>query len=89
VSYTLQFGTLRFVTALLTLVIVAVGWRWPRLSLLMVAATIWMVGYGSLYHLASRRFRKVLADIAAEIAERRARPRAPSGEARVASQQPE
>jgi hypothetical protein len=89
VSYSLQFGALRFVTALLTLVIVAVGWRWPRLSLLMVVATIWVVGYGACYYLASRRFRNILADIAAEITERRARPRATSGETRVASQQPE
>jgi hypothetical protein len=89
VSYRLRFGALRFVTALLTLAIVAVGWGWPRLSLLMVAATLWVVGYGSLYYLASNRFRRILADIAAETAERRARPRATPPDARVASQQPE
>ena len=89
VSYRLQFGALRLVTALLTLVIIAVGWGWPRLSLLMVGATLWLVGYGSLYYLASRRFRRILADIAAETAERRTRPRVTPSEARVASQQPE
>ncbi|MDQ4080095.1 MAG: hypothetical protein M3125_04990 [Gemmatimonadota bacterium] len=89
VSYRLQFGALRLVTALLMLVIVAVGWGGPRLSLLMVVATLWLIGYGSLYYLASRRFRRVLADIAAETAERRTRPRVTPSEARVASQHPE
>lgn len=89
VSYRLQFGALRLVTAVLTLVIIAVGWGWPRLSLLMVGATIWLVGYGALYYLASRRFRRILAEIAAETAERRTRPRVTPSEARVASQQPE
>ena len=89
VSYRLQFGALRLVTALLTVAIVAIGWGWPRLSLLMVAATLWLVGYGSLYYLASNRFRRILADIAAETAERRTRPRATPPEARVVSQQPE
>jgi hypothetical protein len=89
VSYRLQFGALRLVTALLTLVIVAVGWGRPRLSLLMIVAALWVVGYGSLYFLASNRFRRILAGVAAEIAERRARPRVTPTEARVASQQPD
>ena len=89
VSYRLRFGALRLVTASLTLVIVALGWGWPRLSLLMVVATLWLLGYGSLYYLASRRFRQILADIAAETVERRSRPRVAPGEARVASQHPE
>ncbi len=89
VSYRLRFGALRVVTALVTLMLVAIGWGWPRLSLLMVVATLWAAGYGSLYYLASRRFRRVLAAITAETAERRTRPRATAGEARVASQQPE
>jgi hypothetical protein len=55
----------------------------------MVVATLWVAGYGSLYYLASKRFRGVLADIAAETAERRTRARAVPSEARVASQQPE
>jgi hypothetical protein len=89
VSYRLQFGALRLMTGLLTLVIVAVGWGWPRISLLMVVATLWVGGYGSLYYFASRQFRRILAAIAADTAERRTRPRAAPGEARVASQQPE
>lgn len=89
VSYRLRFGALRLVTALLTVALVGVGWGWPRLSLLMVVATLWLVGYGSLYYLASNRFRRILGEIAAESAERRTRPRATPSEARVASQQPE
>lgn len=89
VSYRLQFGALRLVTALLMLVIVAVGWGGPRLSLLMVVATLWLIGYGSLYYLASRRFRRLLAEITAETAERRARPRVTPSKAPVASQQPD
>ena len=89
VSYRLRFGALRLITALVTLAIVAVGWGWSRLSLLMVVATLWVAGYGSLYYLASKRFRGILADIAAETAERRTRPRVTSSEARVGSQQPE
>lgn len=89
VSYRLRFSALRLLTALLTLAIVAVGWGWPRLSLLMVVATLWIAGYGSLYYLASKRFRRLLADITGEIAERRARPRVTPREAPVTSQQPE
>jgi hypothetical protein len=89
VSYRLRLGALRILTALFTVAIVAVGWGWPRLSLLMVVATLWVVGYGSLYYLASNRFRRILADIAAETAERRARPRVTPSEPRVASQQPD
>jgi hypothetical protein len=89
VSYRLQFRALQLITGLLTLAIVAVGWGWPRLSLLMVVATLWIVGYGALYYLASKRFRRVLADIAADIAERRTRPRVTPPEARMASQHPE
>jgi hypothetical protein len=89
VSYRLRFGALRVVVALLTVAIVVIGWGWPRVSLLMVVATLWLGGYGSLYYLASNRFRRILATVAGETAERRARPRTTPSEARVASQQPE
>lgn len=89
VSYRLKFAALRAVTAMLTLVLVALGWSWPRLTLLSIVLSLWVVGYGALYVLASKRFRRLLSEITSDVAERRSRPRSPDREATVASQQPD
>ena len=89
VSYRLRFAALRALTAMLTVGILIFGWTWPRLALLSIVLAVWVVGYGSLYFLASNRFRRMLSGLAADVTERRTRPRSPGSEATVASQQPE
>ncbi|MGQ0712627.1 MAG: hypothetical protein ACT4PJ_02725 [Gemmatimonadaceae bacterium] len=89
VSYRLKFRALRVLTALVTLILVVLGWGWPRLSLLTTVLALWIVGYGGLYVLASSRFRRMLTEIASDVAERRSRPRSPEQQETVATQQPE
>lgn len=89
VSYRLKFAALRAVTAMVTLVLVVLGWGWPRLTLLSIVLALWIIGYGALYFLASNRFRRMLSEIASDVAERRSRPRSPDRHATVASQQPD
>jgi hypothetical protein len=75
VSYRLHFGALRTVTAFITLILVALGWQWPRLSLLSAVLSLWVVGYGALHLLASHRFRQLLSSAMADVIDRRARAR--------------
>jgi hypothetical protein len=89
VSYRLHFGALQAVTGLLTLVIMLLGWGWPRLALLSTLLALWVVGYGSLHLLASHRFRRLLHEVMADAVEQRARPRAEPTDAPATSQQPE
>lgn len=89
VSYRLHFGALQAITGLMTLVIVVLGWGWPRLGLLSTLLTLWIVGYGSLHLLASHHLRGLLREAMADALERRARPRADPTGAPATSQQPE
>jgi hypothetical protein len=89
VSYRLKFAALRAVTGLMTVALVALGWSWPRLTLLSIVLALWIIGYGALYFLASRRFRRMLSETALDVAERRSRPRSSDQKATVASQQPD
>lgn len=89
VSYRLHFGALQAVTGLMTLVIVVLGWGWPRFALLSTLLALWVVGYGSLHLLASHDFRGLLREVTAVVVERRARPRTDPTGAPATSQQPE
>lgn len=90
VSYRLHFGALQALTALLTLVIVVLGWNGPRLTLLGIVLTLWIAGYGTLHLLASHHFRRMLRDVMADVVERRTQPRAkPTPSAPATSQHPE
>lgn len=89
-SYRLHFGALQALTGLVTIVIVVLGWRWPRLALLSTVLVLWAAGYGALHLVASHYFRKLLRNAIPELVERRTRPRAkPAASAPAASQQPE
>jgi hypothetical protein len=77
VSYRLYFGALRAVTMFITLVLVALGWEWPRLSLLSAVLSLWLVGYGALHLLAAHQFRGLLSAVMADVIDRRARARTP------------
>jgi hypothetical protein len=87
-SYRLHFGWLQALTALTTVVLVVLGWGWPRLALLGAVLALWVVGYGLLHLIAAHHFRMVLRDLMSDIAERRARPRREANTS-SASQQPE
>ena len=89
VSYKLYFGALQAVAALITLVLVGIGWGLPRLSLLAAVLTFWIAGYAPLHFLAARRFRSLLQEVMADVLERRARPRVQAAGASASSQQPE
>jgi hypothetical protein len=90
VSYRLHFGALQALTGVMTLVIVMLGWNWPRLALLGTILVLWIAGYGVLHLVASHHFRRVLRDVMADVVERRARPREkPTPSAPATSQQPE
>lgn len=90
VSYRLHFGALQALTAVMTLVIVALGWNWPRFALLSTVLVLWIAGYGVLHLVASHYFRRLLREVMADVVERRARPRAkPTPSAPATSQQPE
>lgn len=90
VSYRLRFGALQTLTGLLTLIIVAMGWNWPRLALLNTVLALWIGGYSTLHLIASHDFRKLLRTVMADVVERRSQPRAkPTPSAPATSQQPE
>lgn len=89
VSYRLYFGALQATTGVLTLAIAVVGWSWARVTLLSILLGLWIVGYGSLHLLASRRFREFLRAVMNDVVERRTRPRVERKSASATSQQPE
>ena len=90
VSYRLYFGALQALTGLITLIIVVLGWTWPRLALLSTVLMLWGVGYGAIHLIASHHFRRLLRDVIGDAIERRARPRAkPTANTPATSQQPE
>lgn len=89
VSYRLYFGALQGVTGVLTLAMVILGWEWPRLALLSSILALWIVGYGSLYLLASRDFRMLLRESMSDVVERRKQPRPTPTGTPERSQQPE
>lgn len=89
VSYRLHFGALQGLTGVLTLAMVMLGWEWPRLALLSSVLALWIVGYGSLYLLASHDFRVLLRESMSDFVERRREPRPTPTGAPEHSQQPE
>ena len=90
VSYKLRFGALQVLTSLVTLVIVVIGWRWPRVALLSTVLVLWLAGYGALHLVASHAFRRLLRGVMADVVERRAQPRTkPTAGAQATSQHPE
>ena len=89
VSYRLHFGALRALTALVTLIIVFVGWRWSRLALLAVVLVLWGAGYGMLHLLGAHAFRDLLRSVMGDFVENRARPRPQPTDGAAESQQPE
>lgn len=78
VRYELSFMSLRALTAVLTAVLVAVGWSWPRLTLLSRLVILWAAVFGAPWTLAKLRFRRLVEACAREIVERRKTPRAGS-----------
>ncbi len=78
--YDLSFLGLQVVVVVLSIAIVGVGWRWPRLDLVGVLIAFWIVAYGIPFFTASRRFRRIIYTSARDIVERRhgARPPTPA-----------
>jgi hypothetical protein len=90
VSYRLHFGALQALTGLVTVVILLLGWGWPRLALLGTVLALWITGYGALHLVAAHNFRKLLRDVMVDVVERRTQPRPiPAGSSPAPSQQPE
>jgi hypothetical protein len=90
VSYRLYFGSLQALTGLVTLVVVLLGWGWPRLALLGTILALWIAGYGALHLVASHDFRRMLREVMPDVVERRTHPRpTPAAGASAPSQHPE
>jgi len=71
VRYELSFAVLRGIAIVLSLVIVALGWRWPRTTLVNALVGLWLGLYGVPYLLAGRQFRRIIEAAAREVVERR------------------
>jgi hypothetical protein len=78
VRYELSFAVLRGIVVVLSLVVVALGWTWPRTTLVNALVGLWAGVYGIPYLLAGRQFRRIIEAAAREVVERR---RTPRGEA--------
>jgi len=76
VRYELSFATLRALTLVLTAAVVALGWSWPRLTLLSRLVVLWAAVYAVPWGLAALRFRRLVESCAREVVERRKTPRA-------------
>ena len=75
VQYELSTALLRGVAIALSVILVAVGFSWPRLTLVSALAALWLVVYAVPYFLATRRFRRIVRAGAQEVVERRKKPR--------------
>ena len=75
VRYELNFRRLRVATVVLSLVLVAIGFRWPRLTLLNALLMLWLLVPGIPYALAAWRFHALMAEAARDVLERRLTPR--------------
>jgi hypothetical protein len=89
VSYSLRFGALRTLTAIVTLALVTVGWGWPRLELMSSVIALWVVGSGTLHILAARAFRRFVRELLPDVIERRAQSRQPPEPEQATAQQPD
>lgn len=78
VRYELSFVSLRALTVVLTAVLVAVGWSWPRLTLFSRLVILWAAVFAVPWTLAKLRFRRLIEACAREVVERRKTPRAGS-----------
>jgi hypothetical protein len=78
VRYELSFASLRALTVVLTAVLVAVGWSWPRLTLFSRLVILWAAVFAVPWTLAKLRFRRLIEACAREVVERRKTPRAGS-----------
>jgi hypothetical protein len=76
VRYELSFVALRALTVALTVAVVALGWSWPRLTLLSRLVILWTAVYGAPWAAAALRFRRLVESCAREVVERRKTPRA-------------
>lgn len=76
VRYELSFVTLRAITLVLSVALVAAGWSWPRLTLLSRLLILWAVVYGAPWAGAAFRFRRIIEEGTREVVERRKTPRA-------------
>lgn len=76
VRYELSYAVLRGLVIALTLVVVAAGWGWSRVTLLNTIIALWAALYGVPYALAGRQFRRIIAAAAHDVVERRTRERA-------------
>ncbi|HJU66380.1 MAG TPA: hypothetical protein VJ596_11910 [Gemmatimonadaceae bacterium] len=75
VQYRLQHLRLAILCGIVSAAIAALGWSWPRLTLLQVLGVVWIVLYGVPVLVAGRRARQLLRSAASEIVERRKEPR--------------
>ena len=80
VRYALRFTGLRALTALASVVLVVVGWAWPRTELILALLALWAVLYGLPSMAAMARFQRLLGEAAREVVERRGASRTPSVE---------
>ena len=78
IRYTLDFRRLYVLAAVVTAVVVALGWRLPRTTLIVAALACWLVAFGVPWALAGRRAHRVVLGAARRVVERRSRPRPPT-----------
>jgi hypothetical protein len=78
VQYELSTALLRGAAIALSVVLVAVGLSWPRVTLVGALGVLWLVVYAAPYYLATRGFRRMVRAAAQEIVERRKKPRVES-----------
>ena len=76
VRYELSYAVLRGIVIALSVIVIALGWGWPRTRLVNALLALWAGLYGVPYLLAGRQFRNIIAAAAREVVERRRRPRA-------------
>ena len=81
IRYSLDFRRLYVFAAVVIAIVVALGWRWPRTTLIVAALACWLVAFGVPWLLATRRARGVVRSAARRVVERRTRPRSGEGAA--------
>ncbi|HEU4566046.1 MAG TPA: hypothetical protein VFS05_15405 [Gemmatimonadaceae bacterium] len=75
VRFDLRFTRLRYLCFTLSVVLIAVGFGWPRLRLLQALAWLWLVLYGGLGTAATATLARLVRRASAEVLERRETPR--------------
>lgn len=85
--FKLHFSHLQILCGLLSVILVAVGWRWPRLTLLNGLVLIWLAGYLLVSAVVSARFARLLRVAARDVIERRKAARA-SGDGTITGEGP-